>query len=176
MNAQQRGGERISARCATKHQIKKSDESDDEFCLLFLFSFFFLLKKFKKRRGGRRLGREGIASLVAHVLSFYEKRRIRVTRTKTHATYHQPNGAFKHTFRAFETFLSLLLFFFFFFTKQKKDTKENQFLRKINLSIGNHHERDDGKKPKRPTERATRTTNGPGRVREGEDNATLRAN
>lgn len=117
-----------------------------------------------------------MASLVAHVLSFYEKRRIRVTRTKTHATYHQPNGAFKHTFRAFETFLSLLLFFFFFFTKQKKDTKENQFLRKINLSIGNHHERDDGKKPKRPTERATRTTNGPGRVREGEDNATLRAN
>lgn len=81
MNAQQRGGERISARCATKHQIKKSDESDDEFCLLFLFSFFFLLKKFKKRRGGRRLGREGIASFVAHVLSFYEKRRIRVTRT-----------------------------------------------------------------------------------------------
>tara|TARA_B110000459_G_scaffold202284_1_gene255082 strand:- start:1196 stop:1414 length:219 start_codon:yes stop_codon:yes gene_type:complete len=72
--------------------------------------------------------------------------------------------------------LLLLLFFFFFFTKQKKDTKENQFLRKINLSIGNHHERDDGKKPKRPTERATRTTNGPGRVREGEDNATLRAN
>lgn len=71
-----------------------------------------------------------MASLVAHVLSFYEKRRIRVTRTKTHATYHQPNGAFKHTFRAFETFLSLLLFFFFF-TKQKKDTKENQFLRKI---------------------------------------------
>lgn len=68
-------------RGATKHQIKKSDESDDEFCLLFLFSFFFLLKKFKKRRGGRRLGREGIASLVAHVLSFYEKRRIRVTRT-----------------------------------------------------------------------------------------------
>lgn len=94
MNAQQRGGERISARCATKHQIKKSDESDDEFCLLFLFSFFFLLKKFKKRRGGRRLGREGMASLVAHVLSFYEKRRIRVTRTKTHATYHKPNGAF----------------------------------------------------------------------------------
>lgn len=72
-----------------------------------------------------------MASLVAHVLSFYEKRRIRVTRTKTHATYHQPNGAFKHTFRAFETFLSLLLLFFFFFTKQKKDTKENQFLRKI---------------------------------------------
>ena len=71
-----------------------------------------------------------MASLVAHVLSFYEKRRIRVTRTKTHATYHQPNGAFKHTFRAFETFLSLLLLFFFF-TKQKKDTKENQFLRKI---------------------------------------------
>jgi hypothetical protein len=28
-------------RGATKHQIKKSDESDDEFCLLFLFSFFF---------------------------------------------------------------------------------------------------------------------------------------
>jgi hypothetical protein len=118
-----------------------------------------------------------MASLVAHVLSFYEKRRIRVTRTNADATYHQPNGAFKHTFRAFETFLSLLLLFFFFFTKQKKDTKENQFLRKINLSIGNHHhERDDGKKPKRPTERATRTTNGPGRVREGEDNATLRAN
>jgi len=69
-----------------------------------------------------------------------------------------------------------LLLLLFFFTKQKKDTKENQFLRKINLSIGNHHERDDGKKPKRPTERATRTTNGPGRVREGEDNATLRAN
>jgi len=62
------------------------------------------------------------------------------------------------------------------FTKEKKegDTKENQFLRKIILSIGNH-ERDDGKKPKRPTECA-RTTNGPGRVREGEDNATLRQN
>jgi hypothetical protein len=74
--------------------------------------------------------------------------------------------------------LLLLLLLLLLFTKQKKEggTKENQFLRKINLSIGNHHERDDGKKPKRPTERATRTTNGPGRVREGEDNATLRAN
>jgi hypothetical protein len=69
--------------------------------------------------------------------------------------------------------LLLLLLLLLLFTK---DTKENQFLRKINLSIGNHHERDDGKKPKRPAERATRTRNGPGRVREGEDNATLRAN
>ena len=138
---------------------------------LFLFSFFFL-KKFKKRRGGRRLGREGIASLVAHVLSFYEKRRIRVTRTNARDVS-STEQSIRYTFRAFETFLLLLLFF----TKQKKDTKENQFLRKINLAIGNHHERDDGKKPKRPTERATRTTNGrPGRVREGEDNATLRAN
>jgi len=58
----------------------------------------------------------------------------------------------------------------------KERYKREPILRKINLSIGNHHERDDGKKPKRPTERATRTTNGPGRVREGEDNATLRAN
>ena len=112
-----------------------------------------------------------MASLVAHVLSFYEKRRIRVTRTNARDVS-STEQSIRYTFRAFETFLLLLLFF----TKQKKDTKENQFLRKINLSIGNHHERDDGKKPKRPTERATRTTNGPGRVREGEDNATLRAN
>ena len=116
-----------------------------------------------------------MASLVAHVLSFYEKRRIRVTRTNARDVS-STERSIRYTFRAFATFLLLLLLFFFFFTKQKKDTKENQFLRKINLSIGNHHERDDGKKPKRPTERATRTTNGPGRVREGEDNATLRAN
>ena len=144
-------------------------------CFCFLSSS---LEKFKKRRGGRRLcGREGIASLVVHVLSFYEKRRIRVTRTNARDVS-STERSIRYTFRAFATFLLLLLlfFFFFFFTKQKKDTKENQFLRKINLSIGNHHERDDGKKPKRPTERATRTTNGPGRVREGEDNATLRAN
>ena len=115
-----------------------------------------------------------MASLVAHVLSFYEKRRIRVTRTNARDVSSTVRSI-RYTFRAFETFLSLLLLLFFF-TKQKKDTKENQFLRKIKLSIGNHHERDDGKKPKRPTERATRTTNGPGRVREGEDNATLRAN
>ena len=112
-----------------------------------------------------------MASLVAHVLSFYEKRRIRVTRTNARDVS-STEQSIRYTFRAFETFVLLLLFL----TKQKKDTKENQFLRKINLSIGNHHERDDGKKPKRPTERATRTTNGPGRVREGEDNATLRAN
>jgi len=70
-------------RGATKHQIKKVMRvvsKMTKILSLFLFSFFFL-KKFKKRRGGRRLGREGIASLVAHVLSFYEKRRIRVTRT-----------------------------------------------------------------------------------------------
>ena len=161
-------------RGATKHQIKKVMRvvsKMTKILSLFLFSFFFL-KKFKKRRGGRRLGREGIASLVAHVLSFYEKRRIRVTRTNARDVS-STEQSIRYTFRAFETFLLLLLFF----TKQKKDTKENQFLRKINLSIGNHHERDDGKKPKRPTERATRTTNGrPGRVREGEDNATLRAN
>ena len=161
-------------RGATKHQIKKVMRvvsKMTKILSLFLFSFFFL-KKFKKRRGGRRLGREGIASLVAHVLSFYEKRRIRVTRTNARDVS-STEQSIRYTFRAFETFLLLLLFF----TKQKKDTKENQFLRKNNLAIGNHHERDDGKKPKRPTERATRTTNGrPGRVREGEDNATLRAN
>ena len=70
-------------RGATKYQIKKVMRvvsKMTKILSLFLFSFFFL-KKFKKRRGGRRLGREGIASLVAHVLSFYEKRRIRVTRT-----------------------------------------------------------------------------------------------
>ena len=121
---------------------------------------------------------EGIASLVVHVLSFYKnERRIRVTRINAR-NVSSTKQSIRYTFRAFETFLLLLLLLLLlFFTKQKKegDTKENQFLRKINLSIGNH-ERDDGKKPKRPTERATRTTNGPGRVREGEDNATLRAN
>ena len=122
---------------------------------------------------------EGIASLVVHVLSFYKnERRIRVTRTNA-CNVSSTKQSIRYTFRAFETFLLLLLLLLLLlFTKQKKEggTKENQFLRKINLSIGYHHERDDGKKPKRPTERATRTTNGPGRVREGEDNATLRAN
>ena len=69
-------------RGATKHQIKKVMRVVSKMTkILSLFLFSFFLKKFKKRRGGRRLGREGIASLVAHVLSFYEKRRIRVTRT-----------------------------------------------------------------------------------------------
>jgi len=145
----------------------------------FVFCFCFLsssLEKIQKEKGREETWERGNGFISStRSLFLREETHKRVTRTKTHATYHQPNGAFKHTFRAFETFLSLLLFFFFF-TKREKDTKENQFLSKINLSIGNHHERDDGKKPKRPTERATRTTNGPGRVREGEDNATLRAN
>jgi len=145
----------------------------------FVFCFCFLsssLEKIQKEKGREETWERGNGFISStRSLFLREETHKRVTRTNADATHHQPNGAFKHTFRAFETFLSLLLFFFFF-TKQKKDTKENQFLRKINLSIGNHHERDDGKKPKRPTERATRTTNGPGRVREGEDNATLRAN
>ena len=64
MNAQQRGGERISARCATKHQIKKSDESDDEFCLLFFVFFLLLFLKNSKREGeGGDLGeRESLHS------------------------------------------------------------------------------------------------------------------
>ena len=60
-------------------------------------------------------------------------------------------------------------------TKEEGGTKRTNYEKNQPLNRGNH-ERDDGKKPKRPTERATRTTNGPGRVREGEDNATLRAN
>ena len=36
----ERGGAHFGA-VQSKHQIKKSDESTDEFCLLFLFSFFF---------------------------------------------------------------------------------------------------------------------------------------
>ena len=162
-------------RGATKHQIKKSD--DESKMTNFVFCFCFLsssLEKIQKEKGREETWERGNCFISStRVLSFYEKRRIRVTRTNARDVS-STEQSIRYTFRAFETFLLLLLFF----TKQKKDTKENQFLRKINLSIGNHHhERDDGKKPKRPTERATRTTNGrPGRVREGEDNATLRAN
>jgi len=52
VNAQQRGGERISARCATKHQIKKSSESkmtNFVFCFCFLSSS--LLEKIQKEKG-----------------------------------------------------------------------------------------------------------------------------
>lgn len=162
-------------RGATKHQIKKSDESK---MTNFVFCFCFLsssLEKIQKEKGREATWERGNG--------FIRRTRSLFLREETHQSHAHKNArdvssterSIRYTFRAFETFLSLLLLLFFF-TKQKKDTKENQFLRKINLSIGNHHERDDGKKPKRPTERATRTTNGPGRVREGEDNATLRAN
>lgn len=145
----------------------------------FVFCFCFLSSSLEKIQ--KEKGRE--ATLWERGNGFISSTRSLFLREETHQSHaHErrrdvssTERSIRYTFRAFETFLSLLLLFFFF-TKQKKDTKENQFLRKINLSIGNHHERDDGKKPKRPTERATRTTNGPGRVREGEDNATLRAN
>ena len=144
----------------------------------FVFCFCFLsssLEKIQKEKGREETWERGNG--------FISSTRSLFLREETHQSHAHKNArdvssterSIRYTFRAFETFLSLLLLLFFF-TKQKKDTKENQFLRKIKLSIGNHHERDDGKKPKRPTERATRTTNGPGRVREGEDNATLRAN
>ena len=61
-------------------------------------------------------------------------------------------------------------------TKERRRYKREPIFEKNQPLNRGNHERDDGKKPKRPTERATRTTNGPGRVREGEDNATLRAN
>ena len=79
---------------------------------------------------------EGIASLVVHVLSFYKnERRIRVTRINAR-NVSSTKQSIRYTFCAFETFLLLLLLLLF--TKQKKEggTKENQFLRKINLSIG----------------------------------------
>ena len=160
-------------RGATKHQIKKSD--DESKMTNFVFCFCFLsssLEKIQKEKGREETWERGnrfISSTRSLFLreETHQSHAHERTRRIINRTEHR-----RYTFRAFETFLLLLLFF----TKQKKDTKENQFLRKINLSIGNHHERDDGKKPKRPTERATRTTNGPGRVREGEDNATLRAN
>ena len=163
-------------RGATKHQIKKvrvvSEMTNFVFCFCFLSSS---LEKIQKEKGREETWERGNR--------FISSTRSLFLREETHQSHAHKNArdvssterSIRYTFRAFETFLSLLLLLFFF-TKQKKDTKENQFLRKINLSIGNHHERDDGKKPKRPTERATRTTNGPGRVREGEDNATLRAN
>jgi len=144
----------------------------------FVFCFCFLsssLEKIQKEKGREETWERGNG--------FISSTRSLFLREETHQSHAHKNArdvsstperSIRYTFRAFETFL-LLLLLFCFFTKQKKDTKENQFLRKI-VSIGNHHERDDGKKPKRPTERATRTTNGPGRVREGEDNATLRAN
>ena len=146
------------------------------FCFCFLSSS--LLEKIQKEKGREETLWERGNCFISSTRSLFlrEETHKRVTRTKNARDVSSTERSIRYTFRAFETFLSLLLLFFFFFTKQKKDTKENQFLRKINLSIGNHHERDDGKKPKRPTERATRTTNGPGRVREGEDNATLRAN
>ena len=77
-------------------------------------------------------------SFVVHVLSFDNERRIRVTRTNARDVS-STKQSIRYTFRAFETFLFLLLLLLLlFFTKQKKegDTKENQFLRKINLSIG----------------------------------------
>ena len=82
-------------RGATKHQIKKVMRvvsKMTKILSLFLFSFFFL-KKFKKRRGGRRLGREGIASLVVHVFSLFTRRDASESRARTHATYHQLNRA-----------------------------------------------------------------------------------
>ena len=50
MNAQQRGGERISARCATKHQIKKVMRvmTNFVFCFCFLSSS---LEKIQKEKG-----------------------------------------------------------------------------------------------------------------------------
>ena len=91
----------------------------------------------QKEGEGGDLG-EGIASLVVHVLSFYKnERRIRVTRINAR-NVSSTKQSIRYTFRAFETFLLLLLLLLLLFTKQKKEggTKENQFLRKINLSIG----------------------------------------
>ena len=70
-------------RGATKHQIKKSD--DESKMTNFVFCFCFLsssLEKIQKEKGREETWERGNCFISStRVLSFYEKRRIRVTRT-----------------------------------------------------------------------------------------------
>jgi hypothetical protein len=83
VNAQQRGGERISARCATKHQIKKSSESkmtNFVFCFCFLSSSLEKIQKEKGREETWERGHGFISSTRSLLLR--EETHKRVTRTK----------------------------------------------------------------------------------------------
>lgn len=163
-------------RGATKHQIKKSDESK---MTNFVFCFCFLssssLEKIQKEKGREETWERGHG--------FTSSTRSLFLREETHQSHAHKNARdVSSTERSIQTHfscvrnVSIVVVVVLLLHETKERYKREPIFEKNHLSIGNHHERDDGKKPKRPTERATRTTNGPGRVREGEDNATLRAN
>ena len=136
-----------------------------------VFVFFLLLEKIQKEKGREETWERGDC--------FISSTRSLFLREETHQSH-----AHKRTRRIinrtehsvhFSCVRNVSIVVVVLHETKERYKREPIFEKNQPLNRGNH-ERDDGKKPKRPTERATRTTNGPGRVREGEDNATLRAN